>query len=106
MKDFKTALDWWEKKRLKYNLILISFTILMILLRSEVPNGIRSYQDYIIVFFWIFGANIFYTIGWALEVLLNYYFKFNFFKTNTRRAFFILGSIFSVAWVYVLLSEL
>jgi len=73
-------------------------------MRSDVPNGISPYNDYIIILFWLFGANIFYTFGWALEFLLNYYLKLSFWKHDTRRIFFVLGTIFSFIWMFLLTS--
>ena len=70
------------------------------------PNGISSYEEFGIILFWLFGANIFFTGGWVFEALLNYYFKASFFKKTTRQLLFILGTIFSVIWMFMLASEI
>ncbi|WP_114904989.1 hypothetical protein [Kordia sp. SMS9] len=75
-------------------------------MRSDVPNGISPYENYSILLFWLFGANIFYTFGWALEALLNYYFKVPFWKNDTRRIFFVLGTVFSFVWMFLLTSQI
>lgn len=103
--NFEKTLTCWESKRLIYNIVTLSGGLIAMFLRGDVPNGIRSYEGFIMMFFWLFGANIFYTFGWVLEVLSKYYFKSSFFKNRTRQIFFVLGTIFSFLWMFMLSSE-
>nr|WP_321225515.1 hypothetical protein [uncultured Psychroserpens sp.] len=98
--NFSTAIKWWERKRLIYNIITLIGGLLVIFIRGDVPNGISPYSDFTIILFWLFGANIFYTCGWAFEALLNYYFKTSFFGNNIRNALFVLGAVFSFMWMF------
>jgi len=104
--EIHRAVKWWEKKRILYNVITLVGGLLVLLLRSEVPNGISSLSNYIIIGYWLFGANIFYTCGWGLEILLNYYFKFRFWRDGIRLILFVLGSSFSFCWMFFLAKEL
>ena len=102
--DFNDAIQWWEEKRLIYNGITLLGGILVVFLRSEVPNGISYYNNFWIILFLLFGANIFYTIGWAFEALLNYYCNVSFFNNSIRKLFFFFGTVFSFIWMFVLAS--
>ena len=104
--DFNTAITWWERKRLVYNIITLFGALLVIFGRGEVPNGISSYKDFVIVFYWLFGANVFYTFGWGFEAILNYYFKTPFFGKTTRTLCFFLGAFFSLVWMFILASQI
>lgn len=103
---FNSAIKWWERKRVFYNVVTFLGGLIVIFLRGEVPNGISSYTDFGIIFFWLFGANIFYTCGWAFEAMLNYYFKIPFWNNNVRRVLFFLGLVFSFIWMFLLTREI
>mgnify|MGYP005870232821 CR=1 FL=1 len=103
--EFRSSIKWWEKKRLIYNIFTLLGGLICVFLRSGVPNGVSSYQNFLIIFFWLFGANIFYTFGWSFEFLLNHYFKTNFWNNNVRKLIFILGTIFSFLWMFILTSQ-
>lgn len=104
--NYKQSIHFWESKRMLYNLITISGGGCVIFLRGFIPNGISSYCHFSILFYWLFGANIIYTFGWVLEMLLNYYFKIKFWGTKIRLTLFILGSIFSFIWIFLLTREI
>tara|TARA_R110000850_G_scaffold173492_1_gene299155 strand:+ start:1570 stop:1902 length:333 start_codon:yes stop_codon:yes gene_type:complete len=95
------AIRWWERKRLIYNAFPLLGGLLVPLLRSDVPNGISTLSPFLIILFFLFGANILYTFGWASEVLLNYYFKLPFWGKGLRRVLFVLGCLFSFYWMFV-----
>ena len=101
-RDFYSAIRWWESKRLWYSLITIAGSLLIILLRGEVPNGISNYSDFYILFYWLIGANIFYTSGWGIEALSVYYLKTEYFKNGFRKLLFVIGTVFSFIWMFLL----
>lgn len=103
--DLFEAVKWWEKKRLIYNLTALAGGLLVVLLRSMVMEGDISVDTFLNLAVWLFGANIFYTGGWAIEVLLHYYFKVRFWPVGVRWGAFVLGSLFSVAWMFMLIRE-
>lgn len=103
--EISLSVRWWEKKRIIYNLIALTGGLLVYFLRSEVPNGISPFDNYFVIVFWLFGANIFYTCGWGSEILLNYYFKIRFWSDRFRMTCFILGSLFSFCWMFLLARD-
>ncbi len=89
-------IKWWERKRITYNLLVgISGAAVFLLpifaedLRIFIPLGIMAA-------IYAFFANVFYTLGWILEVLLVVYFK----KINGigqyKYILFLIGTIFSM----------
>ncbi len=100
------SIRWWERKRLLYNAFPLLGGLFVPLLRSGVPNGISTLSPFLIILFFLFGANIFYTLGWASEVLLNYYFKLPFWGKGLRRVLFVSGSLFSFYWMFILIREI
>lgn len=102
---YKT-IRWWERKRLLYNAFPLIGGLLVPLLRSEVPNGVSNLSEFLVLPIFIFGANLFYTFGWASEVLLNYYFKLPSWGKGLRRVLFVLGCLFSFYWMFVALRQI
>lgn len=96
-----TMVEWWEKKRYLYNIILIAFLIFMLIsLRGyygftlSVPGAIIQAIGFV-----IFG-NIFYTIGWAGGVLRHYYYSSYPLSNTGRWMLFVLGCLFSIMVIY------
>jgi len=104
--EIHLALKWWEKKRIFYNLITLTGGLLVMFLRTVIPNGISPMDNYFVIGIWLFGANIFYTSSWGFETLMNYYFKTKFWSDGFRLTVFILGSAFSFWWMLILTREL
>lgn len=100
------AIRYWEKKRLRYNLIALMGGLLVLVVRLELPNNTNSIKQLGALCFFLFGANIFYTGGWAAEQLMRYYFKTNAWSHQLRRSLFVLGSLFSAFWMFLLMSQL
>ena len=91
----KNTLDWWEKKRIWYNLIMLVFAVWQII--KEEPDTF-SFDETIGVIIYGLGANILYSIGILIELLDEYYLK-TFFKLKRFRWFFlIIGTLFSVLY--------
>jgi hypothetical protein len=105
-KEIQTSIKWWETKRLLYNLVTLAGGLLVLLIRSGVPNGIGTYNPVGDLLFWLFVSNIFYTCGWGLEILLNYYLKIRFFKNAIRTVLFTIGCIFSFCLMFIMTREL
>lgn len=103
--NISNAIKWWERKRLMYTLITLSGGLLVLLIRSGVPNGVGPISPIGELIFWIVVANIFYTCGWGFEVLFNYYFKFN-FGNPIRLSLFIVGTVFSFISMFYMASGL
>lgn len=93
--------DWWEKKRYLYNIILIVFLILILTSLRGYYGFMLSVQAAIIqaIGFVIFG-NIFYTIGWAGGILRHYYYSSYPLSYTGRWVLFVLGCLFSIVMIY------
>ncbi len=102
--EFPKAIVWWEKKRIAFNIILLCAISL-----SGFLLGLFNHPEFLMVsIIWIFGANVFYTMSWASELLLKYYFRKDGFNEISRKSLFVLGSIFSIFWTllnYLLLDS-
>lgn len=66
------GLGWWEDRRVRYNVILLSMMLIMVFLlrRGAVNYGLVGVVWWSVVF-WT-AANAFYTLGWALPQVLWY----------------------------------
>ena len=104
--EIQTSVKWWERKRFIYNVIALVGGLLVLLIRSAVPNGIGLNNPFFDMVFWLFIANIFYTCGWGSEILLNYYFKLPFFGNKIRLVLFIIGCIISFSFMFLVTREL
>jgi len=96
------GVKWWEKKRLYYNLALITIIIIGLILKLSVPNSFLSENYLLAVLIWMFGANILFCSGWGFEVLLMYFFKIS-LKNNMRFLFFSGGLVISIVWTWIAL---
>ncbi len=97
---YSEPVKWWEDRRLIYNLFLFGIEIYLMVRYSE--NTRRYGWGSAIVETLVANiiANVFYSLGWGLEIFLNYYFKKTRFSHSLRLLLFILGLLFSVflAW--------
>ena len=100
-KEIHLSIKWWKKKRLIYNSVTLSGGLLVLLIRSGVPNGIGSYNPIDDLLFWLCVSNVFYSCGWGLEILLNYY-----LKNTTRTILFAIGCIFSFCCMFIMTRNL
>jgi hypothetical protein len=89
-------INWWEKKRILYNIILIFIELIMcfVIWNGSLRWGLGSVVLFSIIF--LICANAFYTIGWGLEVLAIYYFKNMNIASNTRLFAFVFGVLLSL----------
>ncbi|MBL4754611.1 MAG: hypothetical protein JKY52_13580 [Flavobacteriales bacterium] len=97
------SVKWWEKKRLAFNIVLLLFTTLFIWLKQEVPNARLNSEWVIRTVIWIVGANMFFCGSWGGELLWTYYLNRTPFWVDFRLLLFILGTLFSIIWTWLVL---
>jgi hypothetical protein len=85
------AFAWWEKKRLLYN-IIVGFTGILVWLSFP----IHTFLDSLSVILYGVIANLFYSTGFLLEVVMVHYFKKDMIFEKWRPALFWTGLIFSM----------
>lgn len=90
------ALQWWEARRLGYNIVLIACEIFLILYfwKGTLLYGIEN--AFLGSVLYTIAANVFFSVGWGIEILALYYFGENRFLRKFRIPFFILGVLFSI----------
>lgn len=98
---------WWEKKRLLFNLLIVSITTLILTWLWEGVGPFISGEALIFDTFWmIVWCNILYTIGWAGGILRDYYLKADPFSNTGRWLLFAAGTIFTVLVIEFRISAL
>lgn len=88
-------IQWWEKKRLLYNLLLFGVEILVMFSywKETIDYGIGN--AILTTLINNFIANIFYTAGWILEVFEIHYLKVK-TPVTVRKTLFTLGALFTL----------
>lgn len=94
------GVQWWEKKRLIYNLFLIGTQIIMMLSYSSGTMQYGLENAIIDSLFVAVIANGFYCIGWGLEILVRYYFNYQ-LEHQYRITCYIIGTGFSVLLAFI-----
>jgi hypothetical protein len=66
---------WWEARRLFYNLILVTWVLMLALVASARPRKFDSSLWnanvlFVFVVFFVFPANVLYTGGWIVDLLV------------------------------------
>lgn len=100
MDDKKEAIwegiEWWENNRLLYNILLIALEVFLMTTywvgtkRFGIGNSIVQSLLYTI------AANVFFSMGWGLEVWVRYHFNGYYIGKKARPIFLVLGIIFSL----------
>jgi hypothetical protein len=90
-KSLLTAFAWWEKKRVIYNMIML-ITGLIIMLYF----GDFDLLSLIGIILYGLIANIFYCLGFFIELAARHYFKSEKDFKQTRELIFWAGLIFSI----------
>lgn len=90
-------LNWWESKRLIYNLAILVGAFMAYLIISTSSRELSIVE----VLIWIFGANVFYTMSWAFELIFYKFFKTYPFNKTFRKIIFVLGTLFSIWWTCI-----
>lgn len=91
----KEAILWWEKKRWLYNVLTISGMMFLIYDFWDYPmRGIIGERQIILeAFIIVIGVNVFYALGWILELAVQYFFKAKGLHPIARWSLFVLGTI-------------
>ncbi|WP_298898104.1 hypothetical protein [uncultured Psychroserpens sp.] len=92
-----TILDWWESKRLWFNILVGISGILGIL------SGIFEFllADLLGVFAWGILANILFSTGIVVELLDDFYLKGKLKLYHFRWAFLVSGTLLYCAWTFL-----
>lgn len=100
-KQATEILEWWEKKRVWYNLIVLLIGIWQIIMEKPEVFGFADIK-WIVVYG--LGANFCFSLGILIEFLDEYYFKTFFKFKRFRWLFLIVGTIFSVLYTTLLIN--
>ena len=104
--EIYASINWWERRRFIFNLILIGVEILIISFfwRGAIEFGIGNTIFWSIAY--TIAANLFFSIGWGISVLINYY-NLKFLKNieKLRMLFFIVGILFSIFLTIAIFKE-
>lgn|GEM_PF-1228079 len=90
-KSLLTAFGWWEKRRWIYN-VVVGFTGAFFMFLMPM---ISSFDVLGIIFYGLL-ANLFYSLGFLIEVVARYYFKNESDFTDRRKLMFGAGLVFAV----------
>ena len=96
--EVKEMIQWWEKRRVIYNIIIIGLSVFLIYDFWDYPWR-RIVGGHIIIFDafkFIFIANAFYTLSWGVGALAYYTFKYTGLSNIGRWILFSLGTFFSI----------
>lgn len=98
------AMEFWEKKRLLYTVLLFSVEILVMMYYSQgtLEYGLTVGIVHTIIVNLI--ANGFYCLGWGSELLLTYYFGDVRWSNGFRWLIFVLGTSFSLILAFAAYS--
>jgi len=87
------AFGWWEKRRIAYNVIVGICGLIVLIFFLNVPLDPALIIDAI-----LYGVivNLFYTLGFLIEVVSRYYFKSDRDFSKSRKGLFWTGLVISV----------
>ena len=100
-----SSVKWWEGRRFLYNLIIIFCEIIMMFLfwKSTQKFGIGKSIFWSVLY--TIAANVFFSMGWGIEILVEYYFKESQWIEKYRDAFLVMGILFSIFITIVLYKQ-
>lgn len=90
-KSLLAAFAWWEKRRIAYNLVVGfvgSWIFLFVPLTSAGPLLGAAFYGLM--------ANLFYSLGFFIEMAAKHYFKSDMDFTEKRKTIFVLGLVLSI----------
>lgn len=99
------AVAWWEKKRLLYNGSLFAVELLAMIIYWDGTMALGIGPAIFFTILYNMVANMFYTIGWAVEILFLYYFKIKSLGTGIRLVLYLVGFIFSLLWTWIMYRD-
>jgi hypothetical protein len=66
-------IDWWEGRRLHYNVLILAWALLWAVISTLMGNGVTIWNPYSILLYVLFvqlPANFWYTGGWIADLIL------------------------------------
>lgn len=92
-----TNVRWWERMRIVYNIIIIGIIATsFFFVRSGYSYGYsyrRVTERIIVLGIYLVIVNLFYCLGWGLDLLLRHYFKTKGFGKGLNISLFVLGTL-------------
>lgn len=94
-----SSLTWWDKKRVWFNIIILVTAVLYLIMIQPKSFGLNEFFGAL-----LYGLvlNVFYCLGFLMELYDYKYLKNRLKSQNYRNTFFILGTVFSV--IYTILQ--
>lgn len=102
---YKELILWWEKKRIYYNLLMLLVMSFVLYEQASFGRVIDWTKDISWGLFFLFGANLFYTLGWIMALPLIYLKWSDQPIIGGRWLLLGLGSLFSVFWMLMIYTE-
>lgn len=100
MNEPTTAMEmvqWWEKRRLIYNVIIVPGTMLILWSMWKYVGNIMDVDEVIMGSIWgIVACNMFYTSAWVGGILRIHYFGGSALSSVSRWVLFSLGTLFTL----------
>ena len=90
-RSLMTSFAWWEKRRLVYNLLMALSGLFAIIL-----IGSFYLDDLVVVLLYGVIANLFYSLGFFIEIGARYYFKSDRDFAEIRKTLFGIGLAISI----------
>jgi len=109
--DGKSVILWWEKRRIPYNILLLLFGIFAIAFVSLIAALLSrnfplfSSLAYVLGIVYVFvqvAANIWYTGGWVVELVVVAFTRGTYQQFGSRAL--LLGTLFSFVFTILILS--
>ena len=104
-----STIKWWEKRRLKFNLIIISAVFIPVFMVWDLLNNIDLPLMLFFLFINLIIGNIVFCLGWGVELLRWHYFKIKSIgKNNTKNFNLVLFSSFVLIFLstYIFLQPI
>lgn len=100
LEELRSNIKWWESRRLIFNLLVGLIGALAIYNGLSQCNYSWTVADTLSIICWGLGANVFYSLGFLLEIFDWYYLDNKIGIKKFRLLFFVTGTIFSCLWTY------
>ena len=103
-KSNKEVIRWWEQRRIFYNAVMLAagfITIMLALLLNEIAF-IELVNVLPPVLIFAFSANLFYTLGWMIEIVCRKFITEKDFVQKAGPVLFIAGISLSVFFTFAI----
>lgn len=104
--QFRQILEWWERYRLIYNVLLVVVEVLIIVIYWK---GMHNYGfDFALahMILFNFSANAFYCFGWGFEMFLGYYYEWFAKNDGIRTLLLVSGVLISLLLAWSIFTEI